>query len=64
MFFVIDDMITQEKIHKLFFFSGGGGGGGVGRDISSGIYNGLRSLTTVDDEPWKLFCKISLNARD
>ena len=61
MFFVIDDMITQEKIHKLFFFSGGGGGGG---DNSSGIYNGLRSLTSVDDEPWKLFCKISLNARD
>ena len=33
-FFVIDDMITQEKIQKpyiysfFFFFLGGGGGGG------------------------------------
>ena len=32
LFFVIDDMITQEKIQKLlllFFFFVGGGGGGI-----------------------------------
>ena len=28
--FVIDGMITQEKIQKLFFFWGGGGGRGGG----------------------------------
>ena len=28
--FVIDDMITQEKIQKLFLGGGGGGGGGGG----------------------------------
>ena len=26
--FVIDDMITQEKVQKLLIFFGGGGGGG------------------------------------
>ena len=29
-FFVIDDLITQEKIRKqIFFWRGGGGGGGM-----------------------------------
>ena len=44
-FFVIDDMITQEKIQKLlfiylyiffiFFWGGGGGGGGGGIKLFS-----------------------------
>ena len=33
-FFVIDDLITQEKIQKQIFFRGGGGGGGMDDKLS------------------------------
>ena len=33
--FVVDDMITQEKIHNLLFNLGGGGGGGEGGNCQS-----------------------------
>ena len=62
LFFVIDDMITQEKIqkHYLFIFFLGGGG----RTKFRNTHWLEKNLTTVDDEPWKLFCKTRLNARE
>ena len=73
-------MLTQEKIYLIFFFNhyfffGGGGGGGRGDKIILKLAVNSRkkfrnthwlekSLTTVDDKPWKLFCKTSLNARE
>ena len=71
-------MITQEKIQKLlfiyFYFGGGGGGGRRGNKIilklavkSRAKFRNIhwleKSLTTVDNKPWKLF-KTSLNARE
>ena len=44
--FVIDDMITQDKIQKLllyYFFCGGGGGGGEGGDKLTKFSNWLLS---------------------
>ena len=66
-FFVIDDMITQEKIQKLFFFLVGGGY--IAKVLKLAVNHRNthwleKSLTTVDDKPWKLFCKTSLNARE
>ena len=82
-FFVIDDMITQEKIQKLyiylfilfiyFFFLGGGGGEGDKIILKLAVNSRTKfrnthwlekSITTVEDKPWKLFCKTSLNARE
>ena len=71
-------MITQEIIQKLLlFFVLGGGGGGRGGKIAKVLKQAVnlrtkfrnthrleKSLTTVDDKPWKLFCKTSLNARE
>ena len=70
--FVIDDMITQEKIQKLlllFFFFGGGGY--IAKVLKLTVNRRTKfmnthwlekSLTTVDNKPWKLFCKTGLIA--
>ena len=64
LYFVIDDMITQEKIQKLLLFLFGveGGGGGKGDKLpkfsnklltteqSSGIHIGLRKVLQL----WKI----------
>ena len=72
-FFVIDDMILQEKIQKLFLFSWGGGGWLIAKVLKLAVSCKTKfrnthwlekSLTTVDDKPWKLYCKTSLNARE
>ena len=63
-------MITQEKIKKLFFFGGGGGliakvhKLAVRRTKFRNTHWLEKSLTTMDDKPWKVFCKTSLNARE
>ena len=70
--FVIDAMITQEKIKKLFFFFFWGGGGEIAKVHKLAVRRTKfrnrhwleKSLTTMDDKPWKVFCKTSLNARE
>ena len=69
----------QKPCCCCFFFGGGGGGvGGEGggkiakvfklavnrRTKVRNIHWFEKSVTTVHDKPWKLFCKTSLNARE
>ena len=69
------DMVTQEKIQKIFvFFFFFWGGGGLFVEVLKLAVNRRtkfrnthwldNNLRTVDDKPWKLFCKTSLNARE
>ena len=68
VFFVFDDMITQEKIQKLLlFFVLGGKVLKLPVNLRTKFRNTHwleKSLTTLEDKPWKYFCKTSLNARE
>ena len=63
---------TRENT-DFFLFSWGGGGGLIAKVLKLAVSRKTKfrnthwlekSLTTVDDKPWKLYCKTSLNARE
>ena len=69
---ITKEKIQKLLFIYLFFFLGGGGGGGAGEGdkiILKLAVNSRtkfrttryleKSLTTVDDKPWKLFCKLA-----
>ena len=65
---------TREKTETIIFFIFLGGGGGLFAKVLKLAVNRRtkfrnihwleKSCTTVDDKPWKLFCKTSLNVRE
>ena len=68
-FFLVDEMITQEKIQKLLFYFWGQ----IAKVLKLAIKRKTKfrntqwpetSFTIVEDKPWILFCKTSLNARE